>query len=120
MGEKTRTNEEQLELFADLLEPVAEIISDKEVAEILKGKGKPITAVKLAIKNHKGAVISILAALDGETVAEYKVPSPAGLVVKLLNLLNSPEIQDLFTLQGQTKSAVSSGSAMENTGDGVN
>lgn len=115
-----RTNEEQLELFADLLEPAAEIISDKEVAEILRGKGKPVTAVKLAIKNHKSAVISLLAALDGTDADSYKVPSPAVLTMKLLTFLNSDELKDLFISQPQKTDAGSSGAATESTEDGAN
>ena len=115
-----RTNEEQLELFANLLEPAAEIIADKEVAAILKGKGKAITAVKLAIKNHKSAVIELLAVLDGVPVEDYIVPNPAALTMKLINLLNSEEMKDLFTLPGQTNAAASSGSAMDNTKGGAN
>lgn len=116
----SRTNEEQLELFADLLEPAAEIIGDKEVAEILRGKGKPVTAVKLAIKNHKSAVIALLAALEGEDVNSYKVPSPAVLTMKLLAFLNSDELKDLFISQPQKTGAGSSGAATESTKDGAN
>lgn len=115
-----RTNEEQLELFADLLEPAAEIISDKEVAEILRGKGKPVTAVKLAIKNHKSAVIELLAALDGKTPEAYSVPGPVALTAKLVAMLNDPELKDLFTLQPQKTGAGSSGAATESTEDGAN
>ena len=55
-----RANEEQLELFADLLEPASEIIGDGEIAAVLKpGGGKLLNAFKLALKNHKNAVIQI-------------------------------------------------------------
>ena len=115
---KTRTNEDALELFADLLEPAAEIFTDKEVVEILQSGEKPIKAVKIAIKNHKSAVIEMLARIDGIEPEDYKV-NIISLPVKLLNLLNKPELQDLFTLQGQEIDVGSSGSATENTKDGV-
>ena len=117
---KQRTNEEQLDLFAELLEPSAEIFSDKEVAKILQGKGKPITAVKLAIKNHKSAVVALLAALDGVSAEDYIVPAPPVLAVKLLNFLNDPDLQQLFTSPAQQNAAASSGSDMESTEDGAN
>lgn len=113
-----RTNEEELDLFADLLEPVAEIISDKAVADVFRNGGKPVVAVRYAIKNHKRAVIEILARIDETPVDEYKV-SALTLPVKLLALLNKPEVKDLFTSQGLTSDAAPFSSAMENTEDGA-
>ena len=114
-----RTNEQELELFADLLEPFAEILGDKAVSDVFRSKGKPITAIKYVIKNHKAAVIEILARIDETPVEEYHV-SALALPVKLLNLLNRPELKDLFTLQGQMNDAASFTSATENTEDGAN
>lgn len=114
-----RSNEEELELFADLLEPAAEILSDKEIVTVLQSGEKPIKAVVLAIKHHKSAIIEILARIDGVDPAEYKV-NALTLPVKVINLLNHPELQELFTLQGQTSTAESAGSAMESTEDGAN
>lgn len=115
---KQRTNEEELDLFADLLDPVAEILSDNAVANVFRSNGKPITAVKYAIKNHKQAVIEILARIDGEPVESYRVTA-LSLPVKILALLNKPEVKDLFTSQGMSDDAGSSSSAMENIEDGV-
>lgn len=113
-----RSNEEELDLFADLLEPAAEIIGDKEVADVIRNGGKKITAVALAIKNHKSEVIKILARIDGVPVEEYKV-NAITLPIRLINLLNIPEVGELFTGQSR-KSAASSGSATENIKDGAN
>lgn len=112
---RERTNEETLDLFADLLEPFGELLADKEVSEMLSS-GKMLKAVSKAIKSHKSAVIEILARLDGEEPSEYKV----GLVTipkKLLALFNNPELQDLFSSQPQMPDAASSGAAMESTED---
>lgn len=109
-----RTNEEQLDLFADLLEPVGEIITDKAVSEKLQA-GKMGAAIKAAIKAHKSAVIEMLAALEGVPVDEYVVPGPLGMLKKLLDLLNNPEVKELFIGQGQQNAAASVGSATENT-----
>lgn len=95
-----RTNEEQLDLFADLIEPVADILGDKDLRDALQGD-KKLEAVKLGIKNHKKAVIQILALIDGVEVETYKVPTPPVLALKILNLLNDPEVGALFTQQGQ-------------------
>lgn len=113
-----RTNEEALELFADILEPAAEVLADKELADIIRGGGKPVKAVAVAIRKHKAEIIEILARIDGADPEEYEV-NVLVLPVRLINLLNRPEIKELFTLQGQTGDAASSGSATENTGDGA-
>ena len=111
-------NEKKLEQFADLLEPFAEILADEEVSKRLQKGGKPIKAIAYAIKNHKAEVISILATMDGVSPDEYKFN---GFVVtkKLFGLLNNPEIQELFTSQGQNDAAGSFGSVTENIEDGV-
>lgn len=115
-----RSNEEQLELFADLIEPAAEIMGDKQIAKLLQSGSKPAKAVKYAIKNHKQAVIEMLARLDGVDPEDYIVPGPIGLSMKLINLFNNPEIKSLFIVQGQNEIAADSGPATENIGDGVN
>lgn len=118
MATKKRTNDEALDLFADLLEPAAEIIGDKEVADILKSGDKPIKAIKVAIKKHKSAVVEVLARIDGVEPSKYEV-NVLTLPVKLIELLNRPEVQELFTSQGQENAAGSFGSVTENTEDGA-
>ena len=108
------TNEESLDLFADLIDPAAEILQDAEIVELARRGKAPILMVKAAIKNHKDAVIQILAAVDGVPANEYKV-NLLRLPIKLLELFNTPEVQELFTLQGQQTAPASSGSATENT-----
>ena len=113
-----RTNEEQIELFADLLEPAAVLLSDKELREIINRKEPMIRAAAAAIRNHKSEVIQILARLDGVPVEEYRVNLLA-LPVKLVRLLNKPEVNELFIGADQMIDAVYSGSATENTEDGA-
>lgn len=113
-----RSNEDALELFADLIEPAAEIFADAEVAEIMRS-GALAKAVKVAIKNHKSAVIEILARIDGVEPKDYQV-NVLSLPVKLINLLNKPELQELFTPQGQENAVGSFGSATASTKDGAN
>ena len=100
--------EAALDILADLIEPAGEIMSDKEIGEVFKQNR--FKAIGLAIKNHKKAVMQIMAALDGVPVAEYKC-NVFSLPVKILELLNDPELIQLFTYQGQTGDAKSSGSA---------
>lgn len=104
--------EKALELLADLIEPAGEIMVDKEIGEVFK-KNR-FKAIGLAIKKHKKAVIQILATMDGVTVEEYNC-NVFTLPIKILELLNDPDLVRLFTYQGQTGDAISSGSVSENT-----
>ena len=106
--------EAALDLLADLIEPAGEIMSDKEIGELFK-KNR-FKAIGLAIKNHKKAVMQIMATMEGVPVEEYKC-NVSTLPVKILELLNDPALVQLFTYQGQTGDANSSGSASENTGE---
>jgi len=105
--------EEALDILADLIDPVVEISSDKEIATHLRAR-EITQAVKAAIKNHKKAIIEILAVLDGEDPATYE-PGVFALPTKLLEILNDPEFINLFQPQGQTTDETSSGSATVNT-----
>ena len=104
--------EEALDLLADLIEPAGEIMSDKEIGEVFK-KNR-FKAIGMAIKNHKKAVMQIMAAMDGVPVDEYKF-NVFTLPLKILEILNDPGLVQFFTCQGQTGDAKSSGSVSENT-----
>lgn len=106
--------EAALDLLADLIEPAGEIMSDEEIGDVYKENR--FKAIGLAIKNHKKAVMQILATMDGGPVDEYKC-NVFSLPVRILEILNDPDLVQLFTYQGQTGDANSSGSASENTED---
>lgn len=95
------TNEQQLERFADLMGPVAEIFTDEELRNSWGENSKVYEIASAAIKRHKQAVIQILAIMDGVPVDEYIVPPPAQLLFKLLSFFNDSGIKDLFTGQPQ-------------------
>lgn len=111
-----RTNEEELELFADLIEPAAELLADGRVRETLRSGGTLAAAVKWAIKGHKAAVIEILARLEGRDPAGYRVRA-AELPGKLLMLWSQPWARDLFPSQSRRSSAGPSGSASDAAGE---
>ena len=104
--------EAALDILADLIEPAGEIMSDKKIGEVFKENR--FKAIGLAIKNHKKAVMQIMATMDGVPVEEYKC-NVFTLPAKILQLLNDPELVQLFTSQGQTGDAKSSGSVAVNT-----
>lgn len=108
-----RTNEEILDLFADLIEPCSEIMGDKELATLVKNREPKSKIASMAIRNHKKSIIEILAMIDGKDPSEYKI-NMFLLPIKVISFLNRPEVEELFPSQGQKKSGQSSGSAMEN------
>lgn len=114
MKYKDFEGEKALDVLADLIEPAAEIMSDKNVAEQARA-GKRMAAIRAAIKDHKKSVITMLAVLNDEDPATYK-PKLLTLPMMLLEILNDPDIADLFTSQGQEMEENASGSAMGNTG----
>lgn len=105
-------DEAALDLLADLIEPATEILTDKEIRKAAEGK-KRAAAVAFAIKNHKSAVLQILAALDGVPVEEFHC-NVMTLPLKLLELINDPEVMQLFSFAGQTVVSTPSGSPTEN------
>lgn len=108
-----RTNEEILDLFADLIDPCSEIMGDKELATLIKNGEPKAKIASMAIRNHKKSIITILAMIDGKDPNEYKI-NMFLLPIKVISFLNSPEVEELFPSQGQKKSGPSSGSATEN------
>lgn len=116
--------EEALDVLADIIEPLANIITDEEIQKMAKQENTPVLAmVKPAIKNHKKDLIAILARLENQPVEEYeKTMSLFTLPKQVLELLNDPEVQSLFQSQGKSEitSLASSSSATENTEAGEN
>lgn len=105
--------EKALDLLADLIEPAAAIMADKEITNAVRANLPKIKIVKAAIKNHKAEVIEILAILDGEDPKKYaEKVTLFTLPAKLLEIFNDPDLMNLFTLQGQ-KTETLSGSATE-------
>ena len=104
--------EAALDVFVNIIDPASEIIADPELERLVKTNATKMELVKAAIRNHKKAVIEILAALDGKTPEEYNI-SVLTLPAKLIEIFNDPELINLFQSQGQT--LTSSGPATENT-----
>lgn len=102
--------DEALDMLADLLEPIVELATDKEITGNM-GKDN-MKAVKVAIKNHKGAITTILAILNKENPKTYK-PNLLELPAMLVDVFNDPELIRLFQSQVQIP-PTSSGLATEN------
>jgi len=109
--------EEAIEVFAEIVEPLSMIIGDKEIQELAKNKVMPVKYVKPALKNHKKEIIKVLSILNRKDEKEFeKELNLLNLPMMIVELINDPEVQNLFHSQGQiiSTSSAYSGSAMEN------
>lgn len=104
--------EDAIDLWADLLEPISAITSDREIAVIAKAINQKLCLRKRSLNGIKEAT-EILLAIDDTPI------NAINIVLRLISLINEiseyDEIMDFFALQGQKTEGGSSGSVMENT-----
>lgn len=105
--------EEAIDLWADLMEPMANILADKEVAQIMQSKKPPILIVHKILKTHKKEALEMLIRIDDTPI------NGLNAVTRLLSLLGEimedETAKSFFGMQGQKTVEKSSGSDMENT-----
>lgn len=93
--------EEAIELWADLLEPIAELISSKEIADTIKSGASKITIAKTILKNNPDKAVSILERIDDTPVDGMNV------IVRLIELLaemgSNDTVKSFFGYAGQDK-----------------
>jgi hypothetical protein len=106
--------EDAIDLLADLLDPITEILGDEVWNARRKAGATRAELIKLALKGHKREVITILALLNKEDPETYE-PSIIDLPVMLMDVLNDEALMELFQSQSQTELLASSGSVTENT-----
>ena len=94
--------ERAIDAMADLLEPLSLIFADAEIQKSIKSEEPKLLLIKKILKAHKKEAIQIMAILDGENPETYDV-SLLKIPMKLLEIVNDPEVQSLFTYQGQNK-----------------
>ena len=112
-------DEQALDLLADVFEPAVNILTDEDFAKAFDS-GRRIDAIKIAIKNHKPEVMTVLAAMEGVPVDEFHcsiftLPMRLGEVIS--EIMKNPEVMAFFTQQGKKKSETAFGSATESTED---
>ena len=86
--------EEALDVLAEIIEPAAEIFTDENVKKALKSESR-IKAAKIILKDHKKAILALMAALEETPVEEYK-PTLLALPALISEVLNDPELNSLF------------------------
>ena len=117
-----------IDVIANLIEPVARIAEDKEAAKLFRreklSKGETAmgallkrirTSVPLLLRNHKGDLVEIMAAIEGVDKAAYAASlTIPKLIADIFGLLNDSELLALFGL-AQTTEDPSSGAAQVDT-----
>lgn len=122
--------ERAIEVIGELIDPIANIAEDKEASTLFRREKLPdgIDAkafvvsrlrkgLPVLLKNHKGDIVTILAAIEGVTPAEYAATLDLGKVFKdLTELLTDKEFMAFFTSEQSEKS---SGSVTANSEDSL-
>lgn len=105
------------DVIADIIDPVAELATSKEMEQLLERRETPkgvnprtyaLQRVRRLlpklIKEHKGAFVGIMSAIDGVTPEEYLDGlTMASLFADVADLLNDDTFTDFFTSVAPTK-----------------
>lgn len=110
---KDYTNEDALDMLADLIEPASAIINDPDVKFVGK-QGNVLKVVRLAMKKHPKEILQVLARIDGEDVETYSVNAPQ-MLMKLIRIVSDRDMMAFFGLAGAGENDGSFGSATANT-----
>lgn len=89
-----------LEVIADIMNPISNLLSDPETKKALKNTGKEpvIKILPQIIKTHKTDIYKIFAILDGVTVEEYaKSANMVKIIQDFSDVVMDESIQTLFT-----------------------
>lgn len=98
--------ERTFEVIADIIEPVYRIAQDKAAVEMLSPKPCPegedpkrfmarrlVAGVPALLRSHKGDLVAIMAAIEGEDAEEYAASLDlAKLVASLTELVSDPAL----------------------------
>lgn len=121
--------ERTFDVIADIVEPIANIASDKEASELFRKKkvpdgmeakdfliGRLKKSVPVLLRTHKQDIITILASIEGISPAEYAESlNLVKLTKDAVDLITDQTFIELFI--SAQNSPVSSGSAQEITAE---
>lgn len=110
------TGEQALEMWADLFDQFAEILLDKDIIAVTtKGKVDIQTAARLAIKNHRTALLDIFKYIGADVNGASLF---ANVVTLITEMILGGKMSTFFGQSTQgTSDAASFGNVTENTGD---
>lgn len=107
--------DEAIELWADLLEPLTEILSDEKVKKVVQSGKSKLEIAKVVLKAKKKEAEKILVRIDPEPLDGLNIV--LRLVAVLVDMGQHEEIKSFFGFADQEQTEKeSSGSVTENTG----
>lgn len=108
------TDREAMEATAELLDHIEAIAADKEFIQAYREKGGKLKAVKILITKYREEALRIISIIEGVDTSTYKW-NLLTLPMKVLSVLNDPEISQLFTFAPGMAVPTSSGNVSVNT-----
>ena len=109
------TNEDALEVLADILEPASMIITDEQFKKSFE-TDPVFKCASYLLKAHKKEIISILAIIKGVPVKEYRA-NIFTMTKDVVELLSDKELMDFLSELGIQTDSMSFGVPMANTGE---
>lgn len=107
-----------IEIWADIFDTVTDILSDEDVSKYTSGKDADIKkACKVIMKKHPEEVFFVLNRIDDEPINGANAFNKT--TAFLIELLSGREQAFFRSSEQESKAGKSSGSATENTEDGV-
>lgn len=93
--------DEAIELWADLIDPLTTILTDKEIAEVVKSGEPKVKIAKIILKAHANEAVEILERIDDTPVDGMNI------VLRLVSLINeigrNEDVKSFFGYAEQEK-----------------
>ena len=107
-------DEEAIEIWGDLLEPMTKILADPVIANAMRAHKAPLMIAKDVMKNHKDEAKEIILRIDPTPIDGINFAARVASIV--MDFLNNDALKDFFVSAGQAKMEKEpTGSATENT-----
>lgn len=109
--------EDAIDLWADLMSPIARILTNPSVQRVMRAGGAPVTIARDILKNCKKEAYEVLTRIDDEPLTGANVIVRA--VALIAELRDNEDLAGFFGRSKPTSGKSSFGSATENTEDGA-
>lgn len=119
-----------LDVIADIIDPIANMVQDKDVAAMFERKAVPEgmdardffakrmrKGMPVLLKGHKADIIAIMAAIEGVTPEQYAASLDfPKLFTDVMELVTDDALLDFLSSSGTEKDADAPGAASESSG----
>ena len=119
-----------LDVIADIIDPIANIVQDKDVAAMFKREavpegmdareffaGRMRKGLPVLLKGHKADIIAVMSAIEGVTPAQYAASLDLPkLFTDAMDLVTDDALLDFLSSSGTGKGADAPGAASASSG----